>query len=123
MTELLLALIASLLAVIAIILTFRKPSVQFYEDEHGSQELANAIHNLALRVRLTDNKEVQVTQMPREWTKAMERVQSTAIDMQGIIDLFARYLIQQMPRDSYKDLFPPDGWITKEDLDTSANSD
>jgi hypothetical protein len=116
MIELLLALIASLLAVIAIILTLKRdvPRVDFYEDEQGHAELARAIHDLAMRVRLTDNKEIQVVSMPEDWTKAMTRVQSMAVDIQGMIALCARYLVLHMPADAYKDLEPPEEWLKKE---------
>jgi len=118
MTELLLALIACLIAVIALrVMRSEPPTVNFYEDENSNAELARAI----LRLQTRSASELEITKLPDDIHKAMARVQSAAVDVQGFIDLFARYLVLQMPEAAYRDLDPPSAWMKKEDLDPRAD--
>jgi hypothetical protein len=57
----------------------------------------------ALRGRL--DRPVQVV-FPTSYAQAMRRVQEAAIDVQGIIALYSRYLVSQMPPEAVADILP-----------------
>jgi hypothetical protein len=116
--EILLALIAIMFALLVLYLVRKKPEptpIVVVQPPFETEPLVNAIKMLSLSLN-RPLREIKIEELPPDWTKAMKRVQSTAVDVQGMIDLFARYLILQMPEDAYKDLEPPKAWMKKEDL-------
>ena len=111
-TDLLLLVIA-LTLVVGVVALIRQGRQRSTETE-AMRTALYAIANIRYDLR---RSEPTVIKFEPNVIKAIERLQRTAVDIQGMIELASRWAVATMPPEAIEDMLVPDDWVksSKED--------
>ena len=78
------------------------------EARKREERLIRALESLAYRPR-----DEIIVSFDEQTEKAIKRFVSTAIDMQGMIELVARWMVYNLPPEVIEEMEPPPDWTKK----------